>query len=92
MNVLKWDLRNVITTLYCCCCLQEDTKWSKLRETYIKDTYHGYSNGNFTDEELVEPAKLIMDFTKALDQAKGLVQTTLEVGMDIYFFLYTINQ
>ena len=58
---------------------KEQEKWQSIRNTYLLEDLHGYNKGNFTEEEKLSAAKLLMDMTSRLDKMKEHVYTKHEV-------------
>ncbi|XP_033760465.1 uncharacterized protein LOC117342420 [Pecten maximus] len=44
----------------------ESEHWRSIRLTYLDEERHGYCNGNFSDDELKCPAKIMLDILKCL--------------------------
>ncbi|XP_076096534.1 uncharacterized protein LOC143067285 isoform X1 [Mytilus galloprovincialis] len=52
--------------------------WKDIRNLYLHDEYYGYSDGNFSDDEMNNPAKLIMDMLSVLCKCKEGVMEKVE--------------
>ncbi|CAC5405681.1 unnamed protein product [Mytilus coruscus] len=52
--------------------------WKDIRNLYLHDEYYGYSDGNFSDDEMNNPAKLIMDMLSVLCKCKDGVMEKVE--------------
>ncbi|KAK3095236.1 hypothetical protein FSP39_011993 [Pinctada imbricata] len=52
--------------------------WSDIRKRFIEDDFHGYKNENFTDDEMKDPAKLMLDFINHLCKMKEAISIKIE--------------
>lgn len=48
---------------------------------FLDDPYHGYSEGNFTDNELLDVSKLFLDFIKQVDACQNTICKQLDVSL-----------
>ncbi|XP_048746708.2 uncharacterized protein LOC125659164 [Ostrea edulis] len=56
----------------------KQSTWDDVREHFIEDSYHSYSTGNFTDDEVRDPGKLILDLVNQVIKCKEGVYQKLE--------------
>ncbi|XP_061171036.1 uncharacterized protein LOC133180568 [Saccostrea echinata] len=56
----------------------KQNSWDDIREHFIEDDYHSYSKGNFTDDEVRDPAKLVLDLINQVIKCKEGVYQKLE--------------
>ncbi|CAD5120193.1 DgyrCDS8766 [Dimorphilus gyrociliatus] len=45
----------------------DEKEWGSVRDIFLLDSFHGYSDGNFKPEELIDPSKLLLDLVSALN-------------------------
>ncbi len=60
---------------------QDNAHWKLIKNTFLLDSTHGYKQGNFTEEEKVCPAKLLMDFTNHLEVMREHIFEKIDVSL-----------
>ncbi|CAH1781167.1 unnamed protein product [Owenia fusiformis] len=63
--------------------------WTSIRDKYVHDEFYEYHRGNFTSEELKDPAKVLFDFTNEMHLVKDAVVQKIEDCMNKE---YQLNQ
>ncbi|GFS22153.1 median body protein-like isoform X2 [Elysia marginata] len=48
----------------------DQKKWRPIRNMFLLDPYYGYTKGNFSEDEKISPAKLMLDLINVMDQIK----------------------
>ncbi|GFN73892.1 median body protein-like isoform x1 [Plakobranchus ocellatus] len=48
----------------------DQKKWRPIRNMFLMDPFYGYSKGNFSEDEKISPAKLMLDLINVMDQIK----------------------
>ncbi|XP_059153726.1 uncharacterized protein LOC131939450 [Physella acuta] len=56
----------------------DQTKWRPIRNMFILDPFYGYCKGNFSEDEKVSPAKVMLDFVNVFDQLSSDLKRKLE--------------
>ena len=65
--------------------LKKSNNWEIIRAKYILDDYHGYCDGNFSDDERRIPSILILDMLKDLDKMREALQKKVEVSISMIY-------
>lgn len=51
-----------------------------MREKYLNDSFHGYSLGNFTDSEMSDPSKILLDIVKIMNTCQQELYERVQVS------------
>ncbi|KAK3775455.1 hypothetical protein RRG08_015302 [Elysia crispata] len=56
----------------------DQKKWRPIRNMFLLDPYYGFTKGNFSEDEKISPAKLMLDLINVMDQIKTDQSSKLE--------------
>lgn len=56
----------------------DNNHWSDIRAKYLEEEYYGYCKGNFTDNEMKDPAKIILDLIQKFDNVRETIHKKVD--------------